>query len=465
MLNTLRGKFLVFILLPVIGALIAITSVGYFSARHYLIDQMKKGGLDALKADAAKFRNMIVQVYSVLGSMAIAEEIGGLTDSQRKKIFIKVSAAMGNHVTSVFMGFPDGRMVRSKKTILPEGYDPRERPWYIEATALPPEQHYGATYPYLDASTNEPTITFFRKMFDNDGDIIGIGGIDVDIARIVETLNQYTGLPKNGVRFILNDEARILVHPDMSRVGNYMDRSREAIDERFAELIRDPTLTNYQFVGERADGRWYMGFHRIEGTRGYIGLMLPAKDVLRPLNDLVREMLVISTVFILLIVGILLYMSRRITRPVYALTGAATKVVEENRYQDTIEVQSMDELGRLTESFNVMMEGLRQRDFIRDTFGRYVTKGVVEELLGNPDGLRLGGEKREVTIMFSDLRGFTPLSENLDPKDVVDLLNRYFGDMSTIVEKYRARSASLWAMAFWPFSEHRSSMETVHPER
>lgn len=436
MLTTLRGKFLVFILLPVLAALIAITSVSYFSARRYLIDQMKRSGLDALKADAARFKNMIIQVHAVLGSIAIAEEIGGLTDSQRKKIFIKISDALGNHVTSVFMGFPDGRMVRSKKTLLPKGYDPRERPWYREALTLPPEEFYGATYPYLDASTKDPTITFFRRILDKDGQLIGVGGIDVDIARIVDTLSQYTGLPKNGVRFILSDDARILVHPEMSRVGTYLDHSREAMDVRFAELIRDPTLNSYQFIGERADQRWYMGFHRIEDTRGFIALMLPAEEVLRPLNNLIREMSIIATALIFILLIVLLVMTRKITRPVYALTEAARKVVKEDEYQDAIDVPSKDELGQLTESFNVMMEGLRQRDFIRDTFGRYVTKEVVEELIDNPDGLRLGGEKREVTIMFSDIRGFTPLSEHLGPEQVVDLLNRYLGDMADIVEKY-----------------------------
>ena len=437
MLNTLRGKFLVFILLPVLAALIAITSVGYFSARHYLLDQMKRSGLDALKADAARFKNMIVQVYAVLGSIAIAEEIGGITDTDRKKIFIKISKALGNHVTSVFMGFPDGRMVRSKKTLLPKGYDPRERPWYLEALTLPPEELYGATYPYLDASTKDPTITFFRRIYDKEGQLVGVGGIDVDIDRIVDTLSRYTGLPNKGVRFILSDDARILVHPEMSLVGTYLDRSGEAMDARFAELIRDPTMNSSQFIGERADERWYMGFHRIEDTRGFIALMLPAEEVLRPLNNLVREMSIIAAAFIFVLLIVLLVMNRKITQPVYALTEAARKVVKEDEYQKAIAVPGKDELGQLTESFNVMMEGLRQRDFIRDTFGRYVTKGVVEELLENPDGLRLGGEKREVTIMFTDLRGFTPLSENLDPENVVDILNRYFGDMSSIVDKYR----------------------------
>jgi len=59
---------------------------------------------------------------------------------------------------------------------------------------------------------------------------------------------------------------------------------------------------------------------------------------------------------------------------------------------------------RLTRAFNEMLEGLRQRDFIRDTFGRYVSPEVARTLLESPEGLRLGGEKREVTILMSDLR-------------------------------------------------------------
>ena len=84
-----------------------------------------------------------------------------------------------------------------------------------------------------------------------------------------------------------------------------------------------------------------------------------------------------------------------------------------------------------------MMEGLRQRDFIRDTFGRYLTKEVVEELLDTSDGLKLGGEVREVTIMFSDLREFTPLSEKLSPNDVILVLNRYLSQMSAIIGEYK----------------------------
>jgi adenylate cyclase len=75
----------------------------------------------------------------------------------------------------------------------------------------------------------------------------------------------------------------------------------------------------------------------------------------------------------------------------------------------------------------------RHNHFIRKTFGRYLSRDVVESLLASPEGLRLGGEKRTVTIMMSDLRGFTQLSEKLDPEKVVTVLNNYLGKMAEIV--------------------------------
>jgi PAS domain S-box-containing protein len=79
--------------------------------------------------------------------------------------------------------------------------------------------------------------------------------------------------------------------------------------------------------------------------------------------------------------------------------------------------------------------GLRNR-FIREIFGRYLTDEVVDSLLGSPAGLKIGGEKRKVTMLMADLRGFTSMSERLDPRDVVALLNRYLSSMVSIIKKY-----------------------------
>jgi class 3 adenylate cyclase len=83
------------------------------------------------------------------------------------------------------------------------------------------------------------------------------------------------------------------------------------------------------------------------------------------------------------------------------------------------------------------LEGLRQRDFIRDTFGRYLSPDVVEELLGSPKGLQMGGELREITLLVSDLRGFTSLAARLSPPEVIAILNRYFERMIEIIARHR----------------------------
>ena len=73
---------------------------------------------------------------------------------------------------------------------------------------------------------------------------------------------------------------------------------------------------------------------------------------------------------------------------------------------------------------------------VKNTFKRYVSKQVVDELLDNEDKLNLGGEEREATILFTDIRGFTSMSEKMDPKTVVSTLNEYFSEMIDIVFKY-----------------------------
>lgn len=77
-----------------------------------------------------------------------------------------------------------------------------------------------------------------------------------------------------------------------------------------------------------------------------------------------------------------------------------------------------------------------QRNFIRKTFGRYISDAIVDSILESPDGLALGGEKREVTIMMTDLRGFTRLGEQLTPEQVISIINNYLRVMTDILMKH-----------------------------
>ena len=131
-----------------------------------------------------------------------------------------------------------------------------------------------------------------------------------------------------------------------------------------------------------------------------------------------------------LLVGLLL--ARRVTGPVSDLSQGVARVSGGDLSQ-TLPVRSQDEVGQLTAGFNAMLEGLRQRDFIRDTFGRYVSPEVAQTLLESPENLGLGGEKRELTVLMSDLRGYTRFVEQGDPTMVVEVLNHYLGRMTEII--------------------------------
>ena len=105
--------------------------------------------------------------------------------------------------------------------------------------------------------------------------------------------------------------------------------------------------------------------------------------------------------------------------------------------------QRVDFMGDFSIAFNRMTQQLkdsyqeleRRNEFIRKVFGRYTSDEVVEALLDAPDGLKLGGEKREVTILMSDLRGFTALAERLEATEVVSLLNHYLSAMVEVIQQ------------------------------
>ena len=104
--------------------------------------------------------------------------------------------------------------------------------------------------------------------------------------------------------------------------------------------------------------------------------------------------------------------------------------LEKKRLRD-LEKEQKRQLQELNAALDV-----RNR-FIRQTFGRYLSDDIVESILERPDGLKIGGEKRQATILMSDLRGFTSLSEGLPAEDVVAMVNIYLETMTDIILKYQ----------------------------
>src|SRR5262249_11970094 len=195
-------------------------------------------------------------------------------------------------------------------------------------------------------------------------------------------------------------------------------------------------VARYTRIYRNARGTWISAFAPVGGEPGkkLVALVVdyPLEIYLDRLHELRIAILQASVVGALLasIVGLLV--ARRITRPVSALTRGVARVAEGDLSQE-LPVQSRDEIGGLTRAVDGQLGGLRQRDFIRNTFGRYVSPEVARAILDSPEGLRLGGEKRVVTILMSDLRGYTRFAEQGDPAWVMEVLNGYLARMTDIV--------------------------------
>lgn len=143
--------------------------------------------------------------------------------------------------------------------------------------------------------------------------------------------------------------------------------------------------------------------------------------------------------------------AKRWIKPIDLLSEAMVKV-EEGNYGIQLSAKRKDEFGFIMSTFNKMSEGLREREFIRTTFKRFVTKQVAEQILKNPEELSLSGKSAHVTVMFADIRGFTPMTEKMEPEDVVELLNNYFGRMVDIIFRYEGALDKFLGdglMAFW----------------
>jgi len=132
--------------------------------------------------------------------------------------------------------------------------------------------------------------------------------------------------------------------------------------------------------------------------------------------------------------GILgLWIARGVSRPVLELAGGAREIAAGN-YDHRVQLKQEDEIGTLAASFNQMSAGLAERDRVRDLLGKVVSPAIATELLRKK--VTLGGEQREVTVLFSDLRNFTTMSEPLAPEETLGILNHYFSRMAAIVEKH-----------------------------
>jgi len=154
--------------------------------------------------------------------------------------------------------------------------------------------------------------------------------------------------------------------------------------------------------------------------------------------------LIITGITISLTLFLSIFFARGITGPLQMLVNVANKISTGDRYGIYIAKDSKDEIGILSGAMNQMLNSIcdseasliQKNELIRKIFGRYLSDEVVDTLLETESGLSMGGERREITILTSDLRGFTAQSNKLPSEQVIKILNLYFEAMGEVIAKY-----------------------------
>ena len=291
---------------------------------------------------------------------------------------------------------------------------------------------------------------------------------DPDLRRLV---NQKIDTPEGelGSFMVYDNKGEILLHQRQDLEGkntrDWQPEYQELHDLLERSLTEDEVNGYYSYFDRRQnkERRRYTSRKHIDGTPFILGaqvnideFFVPAqikigfealaiqgeaqKRIEKNSQAVKRQILLFSLAGagLIALVTILsgLWCAATISRPLERLDYGVQQVGEGD-FAVTVPEKGFKEVKSLAQSFNLLgaqlTDYIAKRDFVRDTFSRYVTKEVVKKLLESQDALKMGGEIREVSILMSDLRGFTALTATMAPEQVIDLLNRYLGKMIEIL--------------------------------
>jgi len=188
-------------------------------------------------------------------------------------------------------------------------------------------------------------------------------------------------------------------------------------------------------------GTFHGAFRRKVGLAvlfvSFAAMILLAGDIASYTGDrLIREATMDVSASVVGAATIYYWISRALTRPIDRLDIGMRRVADDD-LATRLPVTSDDEIGRATSGFNQMVAGLEEREYLRDTFGKYVSESVAAEILGTHHSSgRVADSTGIATLMFTDIEGFTGLSEQLSPTDLASILNTYLRTIVPEIERH-----------------------------
>jgi adenylate cyclase len=336
---------------------------------------------------------------------------------------------------------PDGK--ESPTQTQQSDYDPRTRPWYVEA------QKVGGpilTPPYRFAMSNEVGISAGVPLPGNSGAI----GFDFTLGTLSQLISAYK-ITANSVIMIGHGMAGIEIESEPCAPSAPTCLPGDAaVRVALRAAIREAADSDLRIDHRiEAGGHPYrLIAHRMPpalGQRFVVATAVPVAELAADSIQLLQRASIAAGIALALaLIGTLaasLMLSRSMAR-----IAAKTERIRNLDFSDRIPVRSrIREIIRLSDAIERMREGL-------EVFGRYVSKDLVHQIMRSPESTGVGGIRREVTVMFTDIEGFSLLSEKMEPEVLTSRLSRYFEALGSaisanhgMIDKYIGDSI----MAFW----------------
>jgi class 3 adenylate cyclase len=258
------------------------------------------------------------------------------------------------------------------------------------------------------------------------GPVVGALAALYDFQTGLNALVKVAKFNQSGYAVMVGPDGRILAHPDAARLNADVS-SYPAV-----QLARQTTVSGSATALNSKGLARLFGYRHIPNP----GTLSKQTWILLTEIDEREQLAVLATLRGELIFGVLLVLvvgffvghqvSRSIQQPLQVL-GAFAHRIGTGDVSGRVALAGADVAGRLATALNEMAAGLRERDHVKEVFGRYVATQVSSQILKGE--VNLGGESRGVTILFSDIRNFTTMAEEMTPSQVVTFLNDYFSEM------------------------------------
>lgn len=338
-----------------------------------------------------------------------------------------------------------------------QAFDPRQRLWYQGAMAAG-KTHWTDIYTWQEADANgqgklEVGITVAQPVGD-PANPKGVSGIDLTLGGLGNFLAKIE-LGRRGRLFILDAHGHLVLPMTAGQGGQTEQglkqgsgqKNTDAVQEamRILDQVEDQKHFSFELGGEIWLGR-VENLNQPKGLGWRFGVVVPERDFTEPVRQALHWSLIGALILTVLAVIVGLHIARSVTRPLALLSDKALKLSRLDFLGTKPAPSSFGEIKQLDSSFDRMTFGLR-------SFEKYVPTDLVKLLLAENREATLNAERRELSIFFADLAGFTSLCESLDQDLLLQLMSEYFTAMTWVIRNSHEGIIDKFigdaVMAFW----------------